>query len=123
MAQKRFSREQNLHPLWLEEKFYLKLFDSVCSPASPASDSPRNPEPLALNASSTSKPNRERRCGVIEDSVVPIASQLGLTVSYCTFQMAWEVIEKKDDYKIAYHCFPTKQKVENFCLRRIQSKQ
>ena len=37
-------------------------------------------------------------------------------------KMALEVIEKKDDYKIAYHWFPTKQKVENFCLGRIQSK-
>ena len=39
-------------------------------------------------------------------------------VSYCTFQMVWEVIGEKDDYKLAYHWFPTKQKAENW----IQSK-
>ena len=43
-------------------------------------------------------------------------------VSYYTFEMALEVIEKKDDYKLAYHWFPTKQKAENFCLGRIKSK-
>ena len=46
----------------------------------------------------------------------------GFVISYLFSQMAWEVIEKKDDYKIAYHWFPTKQKAENFCLGRIQSK-
>jgi len=40
-------------------------------------------------------PNRERRCGVIEDSTVPIASELRVTVFYWIFQMAWEVIDKK----------------------------
>ena len=50
----------------------------------------------------TSLRNRERRCGVIEDSAVPIASELGLTVFYCTFQMAWEIVEKRDGYEVAY---------------------
>ena len=26
----------------------------------------------------------------------------GFTVTYCTFQMAWEVIEKQDDYEVAF---------------------
>ena len=46
----------------------------------------------------------------------------GFVISYSSSQMAWEVIEKKDDYKLAYHWFPTKQKAENFCLGRIKSK-
>ena len=37
-------------------------------------------------------------------------------------KMTLEVIEKKDDYKLAYNWFPTKQKAENFCLGRIKSK-
>ena len=38
----------------------------------------------------------------------------GFIVSYCTFQLAWEVIGEKDDYKLAYHWFPNKQKAEEF---------
>ena len=38
----------------------------------------------------------------------------GFTVTYCTFQMAWEVIEKKGDYEVAFRWFPSKQKAENF---------
>ena len=40
----------------------------------------------------------------------------GFTVTYCTFQMAWEVIEKKGDYEVAFRWFPSKQKAVNFCL-------
>ena len=46
----------------------------------------------------------------------------GFTVSYSSFQMAWEVIEKQGDYEVAFRWFPSKQKVENFCLGRIKSK-
>ena len=49
-------------------------------------------------------------------------SSPGGGISYSSSQMAWEVIEKKDDYKLAYHWFPTKHKAEDFCLGRIQSK-
>jgi len=40
----------------------------------------------------------------------------GLIVSYSSFQMAWEVIEKRDDYEVAFRWFPSKQKAVNFCL-------
>ena len=43
----------------------------------------------------------------------------GFTVIYCTFQIAWKVIEKKGDYEVAFRWFPSKQKAENFCLGRI----
>ena len=38
------------------------------------------------------------------------------------FQMAWEVIEKQDDYEFAYRWFHSKQKAENFCLGQIAGK-
>ena len=43
-------------------------------------------------------------------------------VTYWTFQMAWEVIEKKGDYEVAFRWFPSKQKAENFCLGLIESR-
>ena len=46
----------------------------------------------------------------------------GFTVSYSSFQMAWEVIEEKGDYEVASRWFPSKQKAENFCLGRIGGK-
>ena len=46
----------------------------------------------------------------------------GFTVSYSSFQMDWEVIEKKDDYEVAFRWFPSKQKAEDFCLGRIGGK-
>ena len=46
----------------------------------------------------------------------------GLIVSYSSFQMAWEVIEKKGDYEVAFRWLPSKQKAENFCLGRIAGK-
>ena len=44
------------------------------------------------------------------------------TVTYCMFQMAWEVIEKQGDYELAYRWFHSKQKAENFCLGQIKSR-
>ena len=44
------------------------------------------------------------------------------TVTYCTYQMAWEVIEKQGDYEVAFRWFPSKQKAENFCLGRIKTR-
>ena len=46
----------------------------------------------------------------------------GFFVTYCTFQIPWEVIEKKDDYKLAYYWLPTKHKAEDFYLGRIKTK-
>ena len=46
----------------------------------------------------------------------------GFIVSYSSFQMAWEVIEKKGDYEVAFQWFPSKQKAEDFCLGRIEGK-
>ena len=46
----------------------------------------------------------------------------GFVVSYSSFQMAWEVIEKKGDYEVAFRWFPSKQKAENFCLGLIESR-
>ena len=63
----------------------------------------------------TSIQNRERRCGVIEDSAVPIASELELTVFYCTFQMDWEIVEKRDGYEVAYRWFGSRKKAGEFC--------
>lgn len=36
--------------------------------------------------------------------------------------MAFEVIEKWDDYEVALWWFPSKQKIEDFCLGRIGEK-
>ena len=44
----------------------------------------------------------------------------GSLVSYSTFQMAWEVIEKQGDYELAYRWLHSKQKAENSCLGRIK---
>ena len=46
----------------------------------------------------------------------------GFTASYSSFQMAWEVIEKKGDYEIIFRWFPSKQKAEDFCLGLIESR-
>ena len=46
----------------------------------------------------------------------------GFTVTYCTFQMGWEVIEKQGDYEVAFRWFPSKQKAKSFCLGRILGK-
>ena len=43
----------------------------------------------------------------------------GFIVSYSTFEMGWEVIEKQGDYEVVFRWFPSKQKAENFCLGRI----
>ena len=46
----------------------------------------------------------------------------GFIVSYSTFEMGWEVIEKQGDYDVVLRWFPSKQKAENFCLGRIEGK-
>ena len=46
----------------------------------------------------------------------------GFFVTNCTFQIPWEVIEKKGDYEVVFLWFPSKLKAENFCLGRIKYK-
>ena len=46
----------------------------------------------------------------------------GFIVTYSTFQMAWEVVEKKEGHEVAFRWFPSKEKAENFCLGRIKSR-
>ncbi len=46
----------------------------------------------------------------------------GFTVTYCTFEMAFEVVEKRDGYEFANRWFPSKKKAEDFCLGRIGGK-
>jgi len=40
----------------------------------------------------------------------------GFTVTYCTFQMAWEVVQKQGDFEVAFRWFPNRKKAENFIL-------
>ena len=42
----------------------------------------------------------------------------GFTVTYCTFQMAWEVVEDRDGYDPAFRWFLTRKKAEAFCLSK-----
>ena len=46
----------------------------------------------------------------------------GFIVSYSSFQMAWEVVEEKGAYEVAFRWFPSKQKVEDFYHGRIGKK-
>jgi len=46
----------------------------------------------------------------------------GFTVTYCTFEMAWEVIEKRDGYEIAFRWFSSQKKAEEFYLVKLRSK-
>ena len=39
----------------------------------------------------------------------------GLTVTYSTFQMALEVIKKRDGYEVAFRWFYSRKKDEAFC--------
>ena len=40
----------------------------------------------------------------------------GFTVTYSTFQMALEMIKKRDGYEVAFRWFPSKQKAEDICF-------
>jgi hypothetical protein len=44
-----------------------------------------------------------------------IASELGFTVAYWTFQRDWEIVEKRDGYEVAYRWFGSRKKAEAFC--------
>ena len=41
----------------------------------------------------------------------------GFIVSYLTFQMAWEVMEKRGGYEIAFRWFSSQKKAEDFCRK------
>ena len=40
----------------------------------------------------------------------------GFIVSYSSFQMAWEVIEKEGDYEVNLRLSSSKREAENFCV-------
>ncbi len=44
----------------------------------------------------------------------------GFTVTYCTFEMAWEVIEKRGWYEVAYRWFSSRKKAEAFCMKKLE---
>ena len=44
----------------------------------------------------------------------------GFTVTYSTFQMAWEVVEKRDGYEVAFRWFPSRKKAEANASGRLQ---
>ncbi len=49
----------------------------------------------------------------------------GFTVTYCTFQMAWEVIEKAEDddrTEICHRWFKNRESAEKWCKDRISGK-
>ena len=43
-----------------------------------------------------------------------MALELGFTVAYWTFQMDWEIVEKRDGYEVAYRWFGSRKKAEAF---------
>ena len=43
----------------------------------------------------------------------------GFIITDSTFQMAWEAVEKKDGYEVAYRWFGSRKKAEAFCLGKI----
>ena len=45
----------------------------------------------------------------------------GLTVTYSTFQMDWEVIKEKDGMEVSYRQFPTKEKAEAFAMNKLST--
>ena len=45
----------------------------------------------------------------------------GFTVTYRTFEMAWEVIEKRDGYEVAFRWFYSKKKAEAFCVIKLRT--
>ena len=40
----------------------------------------------------------------------------GFIVTYSTFQMAWEVIEKRGGYEVAFRWFSSRKKAEDFLM-------
>ena len=49
----------------------------------------------------------------------------GFTVTYCTFKMAWEVIEKAEDddrMEICHRWFKNRELAERWCAKRMSGK-
>ena len=46
----------------------------------------------------------------------------GFTVTYSTFQMAWEVVEKKEGYEVAFRWFYSKKKAVAFCYKKMKDR-
>ena len=44
----------------------------------------------------------------------------GFTVTYSTFQMAWEVIEKREGYEVAFRWFRTWEQAEGSCVKKLE---
>ena len=44
----------------------------------------------------------------------------GFNVTYCTFQMALEVVEKKEGYEVPFRWISSRKKAETFCLRKLK---
>ena len=44
----------------------------------------------------------------------------GFNVTYCTFQMALEVVEKKEGYEVAFRWISSRKKAETFYLRKLK---
>ena len=44
----------------------------------------------------------------------------GFTVTYCTFQMAWEVIEKRNGYEVVFRWFYSRKKAEGFLFEETE---
>ena len=45
----------------------------------------------------------------------------GFTVSYCTLNQMWEVIEKMKALEVSYRWFTSKDNAEAFCLGKIKA--
>ena len=43
----------------------------------------------------------------------------GFTVTYSTFQMAWEVVTMTDGMEVAYRWFHTKERAEAFAINKF----
>ena len=46
----------------------------------------------------------------------------GFTVKYCTFQMAWEVVDNRRSLEVVYRWFNTKEGAEAFGLKLISGR-
>ena len=45
----------------------------------------------------------------------------GFTVSYCTLNQMWEVIEKGKSLEVSYRWFTSKENAEAFCLKKLNN--
>ena len=47
----------------------------------------------------------------------------GFTVSFCTLNQMWEVIEKMEALEVSYRWFTLRKRAEAFCVRKISGAQ